>query len=117
MVSSTIVFVVEEKPHSQYKREGDNLIHTVKVPLVEALCGPSPASSSAILGKSVTALDGRKVTYKLPPGILKPGQEIVIIGEGMPCKTGKGNLVIRLEITFPATLTEDKKTQLRQILS
>jgi len=108
---------VEEKPHPEFKREGDNLIHTIKVPLVEALCGPSPSSASSILGKSVTTLDGRKVNYKLPSGILKPGQEIVVIGEGMPCKTGKGNLVLRLEVIFPTTLTEDKKNQLRQILA
>lgn len=117
VVSSTIVFVVEEKPHAQFKREGDNLVHTVKIPLVEALCGPSPSSSSSILGRSINSLDGRKVTYKLPNGILKPGQEIIVIGEGMPCKSGKGNMVIRLDITFPNSLSEEKKTQLREILS
>lgn len=117
VVSSTIVFVVEEKQHAQFKREGDNLVHTVKIPLVEALCGPSPSSSSSILGRSVTSLDGRKVAYKLPTGVLKPNQEIVVIGEGMPGKTGKGNLVIRLDITFPTTLSEDKKTKIREILS
>jgi DnaJ family protein B protein 4 len=117
VVSSTIVFVVEEKPHARFRREGDNLIHTVKVPLVEALCGPSPSSASSVLGRSVTSLDDRKVTYKLPTGIMKPGQEIVVLGEGMPGKTGKGNLVIRLEVTFPNTLTDDKKEKLRSILS
>lgn len=116
-MSATIVFVVEEKPHAQFKREGDNLIHTVKIPLVEALCGPSPSSSSSILGRTVSTLDGRKVSYKLPSGVLKPDQEIVIIGEGMPGKTGKGNLVIRLSITFPTSIPEDKKTQLRELLS
>lgn len=115
-IASTIVFIVEEKPHDRFKREGDNLVHTVKVPLVEALCGPSSSSTTAVLGRSVNSLDSRKVSYKLPPGILKPNQEIVVIGEGMPGKTGKGNLVLRLEIVFPATLSNDKKEQLRSIL-
>lgn len=117
MVSSTIVFVVEEKPHDRFRREGDNLIHTVKIPLVEALCGPSPSSATSVLGRSVQSLDGRKVTYKLPNGILKPGQEIIILGEGMPGKSGKGNLIVRLEISFPSSISDDKKGQLRQILS
>jgi DnaJ-class molecular chaperone len=30
------VFVVEEAPHPRFKREGDNLVFTARVPLVEA---------------------------------------------------------------------------------
>ncbi len=34
-----IQFIIEEAPHSTYRREGDNLHTTVDVPLVDALCG------------------------------------------------------------------------------
>lgn len=34
-----VVFIVNEKPHALFRREGNDLLHTRKVPLVEALCG------------------------------------------------------------------------------
>ena len=47
-----IVFVVEEKAHARFKREGNDLSYTHRLPLVEALCGPS---------FRVQTLDGRNV--------------------------------------------------------
>lgn len=125
VVAQTMVFVVEEKPHDRFKREGDNLIHTVKVPLIDALTGASPSSSSGILStKSVKSLDGRSVSFKLPypdyeagGKTIKPSQEVIIIGEGMPSKGGKGNLIVRIEVTFPDRIPANKLAQLRQALS
>ena len=93
--SQTIAFIVEEKPHDRFKREGDNLVYTVKVPLVEALTGPAPSSSASVLPtKTVKSLDGRNIHFKLRyPDYeaggrpIKPGEEIVVADEGMPSKT------------------------------
>lgn len=125
VVSQTIVFTVEEKPHDRFKREGDNLVYTVKVPLVEALTGPSSSSSAAVLpSKTVKSLDGRSVSFKLPypdseagGKTIKPGQEIIVRGEGMPSKSGKGNLIVRTEVTFPERISASKLSALRQALS
>ena len=45
-----VVFVIEEKAHVRFRREGSDLLYSHRLPLVEALCGPS---------FSVTTLDGR----------------------------------------------------------
>ena len=34
-----IVFVIEEKPHPRFKREGNDLVYTATLKLSEALCG------------------------------------------------------------------------------
>lgn len=33
------MFVVNEKPHAVFRRDGDDLIHTLHIGLVDALCG------------------------------------------------------------------------------
>jgi len=115
-----VVFVVEEKPHDRFKREGDNLIYILKVPLVEALTGPM---DSTVSKKSITTLDKRVISYTVPypstsGGIpLKPTQEIIIKGEGMPTKAGKGNLLVRIEIVFPERLSASQAQALRQTLA
>jgi DnaJ homolog subfamily B member 4 len=80
-----MVFVIEEKPHDLFKRDGDDLILEVKVPLVDALSGPTPP---ATFTRTLTTLDGRNLKYDLPyPSTrlggapLKPGQTIKISGE------------------------------------
>ena len=50
MTPADVVFVIEEKAHARFRREGSDLLYTHRLPLVEALCGPS---------FSVTTLDGR----------------------------------------------------------
>lgn len=125
IVGQTIAFVVEEKPHERFKREGDNLVHTIKIPLLDALSGPSPSSSASILPtRTVKSLDSRNVSFKIPypdyekgGRVLKPGQEIVVPREGMPSKSGKGNLIVRIEITFPEKVEAAKLAALRQALS
>lgn len=83
--SQDMVFVIEEKPHEIFKRDGDDLIVDVKVPLVDALSGPTPP---ATFTRTITTLDGRNLKYDLPyPSTrlggapLKPGQTIKISGE------------------------------------
>lgn len=64
--------------------------------------------SEALLGFSrilVTHLDGRGVHVASPAGkIIKPGQTIVLRGEGMPTHKRpeqKGNLYVVLEVELP----------------
>lgn len=122
--SQDIVFVVEEKPHDTFTREGDDLIYNLHIPLSHALLG-LPKKSTGLFGTSaasvpppstVTSLDGRKIVIPVPypnPSSpsdkttpLKPGQQIVISGEGMPIsrKTAPkkiGDLIVKLQIDFP----------------
>ncbi|KZT01374.1 DnaJ-domain-containing protein [Laetiporus sulphureus 93-53] len=110
-----LVFVVEEKPHDRFVREGNDLVCSVPLPLVDALAGDG--------GKRIVeALDGRKLQVSLPGGVIKPGAQIVVPGEGMPIrKEGavrrKGDLIVKWNIVFPDRLTPAQKEGIRKILA
>lgn len=74
-----LVFVVEEKPHDRFVREGNDLVCHVPIPLVEALTGGGAK-------RTVEALDGRKLQVAVPSGIVKPGAITTVHGEGMPIR-------------------------------
>lgn len=110
-----LVFVVEEKPHDRFKRDGNDLIATVQIPLVDALTGAG--------GKKVLEhLDGRKLQIPIPSGIVKPGMTTTVSGEGMPIrKEGatkkKGDLLVKWDVVFPDRLTPAQKEGIRKVLS
>lgn len=92
-----VIFVLKTQRHESFERSGNDLLATVHITLSEALLG-----FSRIL---LTHLDGRGVHVTSPPGkIIKPGDSIILRGEGMPqFKTpdNKGNLYVILEIDMP----------------
>ena len=59
-----IVFVIDEKPHTQFKREGDDLVLDCTISLGQALTGFSIP---------VQTLDGRSLTVDIPE-IVFPGK-------------------------------------------
>ena len=112
--SQDLVFVVEEKPHPRFTRDGNDLIVTQKLPLVEALTGDGGK-------KTIEHLDGRKLQVRVPSGVVKPGQQTTITGEGMPArKEGqvhkKGDLIVKWEIVFPDRLTPSQKEGIKKVL-
>ncbi|KAG1821617.1 uncharacterized protein BJ212DRAFT_1264877 [Suillus subaureus] len=109
-----LVFVMEEKPHEVFTREGDDLICRLRIPLVDALTGVDGK-------KTVAILDGRKLQIPLPGGVVKPNQETRISNEGMPIrKQGstkkKGDLIVRWDVIFPDRLTPTQKEGLKKLL-
>jgi len=102
-----IVFVIDEKPHTQFKREGDDLVLDCTISLGQALTGFSIP---------VQTLDGRSLTVDIPE-IVFPGYQKVVANEGMPISKRpgqKGNLRIKFNIRFPSRLTEQQKQLIRQ---
>ena len=112
--SPDLVFMVEDKPHERFARKGDDLIAKIDIPLVDALTNESGAK------KQLEHLDGRKLQVVVPPGVVKPGQETRVSGEGMPKRkkgaSGKGDLVVRWDVTFPARLTAGQREGVRKVL-
>ncbi|VFQ66725.1 unnamed protein product [Cuscuta campestris] len=104
-----LIFVVEEKPHAVFRRDGNDLVVHHRISLVDALTG------STI---SITTLDGRVLTVPITD-IIKPGHEQVIPNEGMPISKEpgkKGNLRVKFDIKFPSRLRPDQKSELRRVL-
>lgn len=104
-----LIFVVEEKPHAIFKRDGNDLVVTQKILLVEALTGKS---------LNLTTLDGRELKIEVT-NVVKPGYVFVIPNEGMPIskEPGKnGNLRIKFDVVFPSRLTTQQKHEFKRIM-
>lgn len=120
--SQDIVFVVEEKPHDRFTRDGDDLIYNLKVPLADALCGPSSDPASA--KKSIQTLDKRLLSVAIPfpkagagGQTLKQGQEIRVANEGFPKKGGsKGALKVKIDLVVPNSLTAAQSKGIRELM-
>lgn len=89
--------MLKTRPHPSFERSGNDLLTKIHITLSEALLG-----FSRIL---LTHLDGRGIHVSSPKGkILKPGDSIVIRGEGMPIYKNpdqKGHLYVVFEVDFP----------------
>lgn len=123
--SQDVVFVIEEKPHPTFKRDGDDLIYHVRVPLVDCLTGPSDPSSAR---KTLPSLDRRLIQYTLPfPSAtggtpLKPGQEIIVKNEGFPISRTssakrKGDLKVVVDVVFPDRVNAQQAQAIRNTFS
>ncbi|KAI4368151.1 hypothetical protein MLD38_016740 [Melastoma candidum] len=110
VIPSDLVFVVDEKPHATFTREGNDLIVTQKISLAEALTGYTV---------HLTALDGRSLTIPVI-NVIHPNYEEVIPREGMPVSketSRRGNLRIKFNIKFPSRLNAEQKTGMKKLLA
>ncbi|WOK97260.1 hypothetical protein Cni_G05968 [Canna indica] len=110
VIPADIVFIIDEKPHDVFTREGNDLIVTQKISLVEALTGYTV---------HLTTLDGRSLTIPVN-SVINPGYEEVVPREGMPIPkdpSRKGNLRIKFNIKFPTRLTSEQKSGIKALLA
>lgn len=104
-----LVFVIDEKPHDLYTRDGNDLIVRQTVSLSEAIGGTTV---------NLTTLDGRNLSIPVTD-IVSPGYELVVPKEGMPIAKeprNKGDLKIRFDVKFPTRLTSEQQVGLRRAL-
>ncbi|KAH9329501.1 hypothetical protein KI387_001609 [Taxus chinensis] len=109
VVPADLVFVIDEKPHDVYKRDGNDLIVTQKITLPEALTGYSV---------NLVTLDGRSLSIPITD-VISPGYEKIILREGMPITKDqgkKGNLRIKFDIKFPSRLTSEQKAGIKRLV-
>ncbi|CAK9858341.1 unnamed protein product [Sphagnum jensenii] len=109
IAAADLVFAIDEKPHPVYKRDGNDLVVTKKIPLTDALTGTT---------FSPTALDGRTLSFNLPE-VITPAFEKIVAREGMPIakEPGKrGNLRIKFDIILPKRLTAEQKVGMKRLM-
>ncbi|RDL39510.1 Ribosomal protein L32e [Venustampulla echinocandica] len=95
-IPGDIVFTLVEEDHDVFQRAGDDLSADLHITLAEALTG-----FSRVVLKH---LDGRGIQMTHPQGkVLKPGQVLIVPGEGMPLKKTdmKGDLYLMVKVEFP----------------
>ncbi|GAQ90910.1 DnaJ heat shock family protein [Klebsormidium nitens] len=109
VVPADLVFIIDEKPHPTFKRDGNDLVTTLRISLAQAL------GDYTI---SVKTLDGRTLTIPANE-VITPTTEKVVPREGMPIAKEpgkKGNLRVKFDIKFPARLSAEQKTAIGRAL-
>lgn len=102
----TLQFVIQEKPHPFYKRDGDDLIYELPLTFKESLLGFS---------KTIQTIDGRTIPLSRSSPV-QPTENSVYPGQGMPFKNSsqRGNLIIRYKIDYPITLNDAQRAAIDQ---
>ncbi|KAH8246217.1 hypothetical protein KR038_005215 [Drosophila bunnanda] len=109
-IPADIIFIIRDKPHSQFKREGSDLRYTAQVSLKQALCG-APIT--------VPTLQGDRIAVNPSGEILKPTTTRRISGRGLPFPkepSRRGDLLVAFDIKFPETLPSSVRNQMAELL-
>ena len=109
-IPADIAFIIRDKPHPIFRRDGTNIKYTYKMPLREALCG------STI---QVPTLDGRRVGLNCPE-VVKPSTTKRLQGYGVPFPKEpgrRGDLIVEFDILFPDEIPSERKESLYQALT
>lgn len=89
---------IKLQPHSYFKFDGDQL--TCELPI---------APDEAVLGAKIEVpTPTGKVQMSIPAGI-KSGQSLRLKGQGWPAKSGKGDLLVKIQIVPPKELTQAER--------
>lgn len=102
-------FIVKEKTHPLFTRDGDDIRHNVEIDLKEALTGWK---------KTVQTIDGKQVSVG-SSGPTQPEWTERYPGLGMPkskTPSQRGDFIIGVRIKFPTSLTADQKQKIKEIL-
>ncbi|XP_019734847.1 dnaJ homolog subfamily B member 1a isoform X1 [Hippocampus comes] len=108
-IPADVVFVVKDKPHPVFRREGSDIIYPAKISLRDALCGCTV---------SAPTLDGRTITVT-SRDVVKPGTKKRIAGEGLPLSKWpdkRGDMILDFCVKFPDKLGQNTRDALRQVL-
>ncbi|CAK9437389.1 uncharacterized protein LODBEIA_P17670 [Lodderomyces beijingensis] len=103
----TIQFVIEEKPHPTFKRDGNNIKMNVHLTFKESLCG---------FEKDATTIDGRRIPLSRSSPV-SPNTSVTYPGLGMPISKSpgqKGDLEITYKVDYPTYLTPAQKQAIQQ---
>ncbi|XVF64538.1 hypothetical protein PTKIN_Ptkin09bG0176700 [Pterospermum kingtungense] len=107
--AADVTFVITEKRHKFFRREGDDLELTIEISLVKALTGCT---------LPIPLLDGENMELKIDE-IIHPGYQSKILGQGMPNTKEQGNrgdLKILFLIKFPTQLTDEQRAAAVSVL-
>ncbi|GBG33576.1 DnaJ family protein [Hondaea fermentalgiana] len=104
-----VMFILTERSHPRFTRQGSDLLYRHTVSLKEALTG---------FTLDIEHLDGRNINLRVDD-VICPNTTRRIPREGMPSSRRKGHtgdLIVVLDVEFPKSLSEDQKASLKSTL-
>ena len=108
-IPADIVFVLKDKPHPTFKRDGHDIRYKASITLRDALCGGS---------LTVPLIEGGSISYRLDD-VMKPDSTKRIVGKGLPLPkepNARGDLILEFNIRFPDHLQETQKRRIREVM-
>lgn len=109
-IPADIIFIIRDKPHALFKREGTDIRYNAKINLKQALCGTTV---------QVPTLQGDRITVNTQGEVIKPNTVRRINSRGLPFPkepSRRGDLLVSFDIKFPETLQPPVKELLDEIL-
>ena len=101
-IPADVVFMIKDRPHDTFTRDGSNIKYKADLSLKEALIGKTI---------QVPTLDKTQIEVKLDR-IVNPSSKHVIPGQGLPFvkePLRRGDLIVEFDIKFPEVLPEASK--------
>lgn len=105
--NADLIFIMEEKPHPQFTREGADLKHKALVSLRDALLGTRI---------QVPKLGGGTIPIDLP-ALTQSGKRLRVSGEGLPDRKRagqRGDLYVEVQVQMPSSLSDKQKELIKQ---
>jgi molecular chaperone DnaJ len=107
-VNGDLIIVIDEEPHDELLREGNDLIYNLFISIPDAILGANV---------EVPTIDG-KVRIKIDPGT-QGGKILRLRGKGLPDVNGygKGDLLVNVNVWIPKSLSKDEQKMIEQYRS
>jgi curved DNA-binding protein len=106
-MSGDLFLKIDILPHSQYKRDGNNLVYEKNIPFSQACLGAKV---------DVETLEGKKFKVNVPAGT-QGGAKLRIKGYGLPSGTqnGRGDLFVKVGVNIPKELDDVQRETLAKL--
>jgi molecular chaperone DnaJ len=104
-VNGDLIVVIDEEPHDELIREGNDLIYNLFISIPDAILGANV---------EVPTLEG-KVRIKIDPGT-QGGKILRLRGKGLPDVNGygKGDLLVNVNVWVPKNLSREEQKMMEQ---
>lgn len=102
-IPSDIIFIVKDKVHKLFERDGCDIKYNCNISLKQALCGAN---------LMIPSLTGEYHPLEIKD-IIYPDMEHRIFGQGLPLpkdNSKRGNLIVIFKVQFPDALSDDTKS-------
>lgn len=105
-VPGDLIVVIEEAPHADLKRDGENLHYEVYVNIVDAILGESVEIPTI----------GGKAKIKIEPGT-QSGKVLRLKGKGLPVLQGygTGDLFVHIQLWTPTKISKEERELLEKL--
>lgn len=109
-IPADVVFIIRDRSHPKFVRDGADVKYRAKISLREALIGTTV---------QVPTIDGRTIPLRMTDTVIRPGMVRRICGEGLPYPkqpTKRGDIIVEFDVEFPDALSPNARNKIADLL-